>query len=52
MRTKINGKIYITCLECKGNGTKPCTVLGVPLKGIRDKCEVCGGRGKVEEVTK
>lgn len=49
MRTKINGKVYVTCPECKGNKGKKAVVIGVQIPGTLVKCRACGGRGKVQE---
>ena len=49
MRTQINGVIYVTCPDCKGEGTHPVTIFGIPLDVTRVKCKVCDGRGKLPE---
>jgi DnaJ-class molecular chaperone len=52
MRTQVGGKIYKTCPKCKGNGSKPFMVGNIPVGGTKVKCDLCEGRGKLEEKPK
>lgn len=47
MITVVNGIKYRTCPKCKGNKTRPYTIIGIAVGGTRVKCTTCNGRGKL-----
>ena len=49
MRTKVNGVVYVTCPDCKGQGDHPVTISGLHIDKTRVKCKVCNGRRKLPE---